>query len=232
MFFFTLEEQHRTNLWGFQKGISPVFLSNWQMDLVFAKLLLHSISETRMVLKNITQSPKAIPHQGSLRHWRPLPLGPCFPHLFPLFCSSYTTDLHYSPLSLPLWSMQITTKRGLAGLLAPSSNGLIIQGWCCFSALCDVTKLQQILMDCRTQRMFCLDWFQPCFGWKVQMLYWEYLERSLQALQLTVWRRIKYIYSSPPGCNFLSVSFLSLAGVDFKMKTLLIDGIKVRIQIW
>lgn len=31
---------------------------------------------------------------------------------------------------------------------------------------------------------------------------------------------------------FLTLSLSLFTGVDFKMKTLLIDGIKVRIQIW
>lgn len=46
-----------------------------------------------------------------------------------------------------------------------------------------------------------------------------------------VWRSVDYMFSSSLSA-ISSLYLVPFTGVDFKMKTLLIDGIKVRIQIW
>lgn len=60
---------------------------------------------------------------------------------------------------------------------------------------------------------FQIVFFLSYLGWKVQML--------------LIFRLLRGTWFSQP---YLSLFFFP--GVDFKMKTLLIDGIKVRIQIW
>lgn len=63
--------------------------------------------------------------------------------------------------------------------------------------------------DVRPQKTPCPNTIWSHLGWKVQML--------------AIFRLLQTWFP-----NLIS----SFSGIDFKMKTLLIDGIKVRVQIW